>query len=91
MGERGHGLLVRDARPGHQQRMQRRPLKGRLQVAGEARIVYSNLAGYQTSDIRILWTMGWPCEALPVLQQPLCNLPVLAVRHYARRGGDVAV
>ena len=23
--------------------------------------------------------MGWPCEVLPVLQQPLCSLPVLAV------------
>ena len=23
--------------------------------------------------------MGWPREVLPVLQQPLCNLPVLAV------------
>ena len=23
--------------------------------------------------------MGWPCEVLPVLQQPLCNLPVLAM------------
>ena len=23
--------------------------------------------------------MGWPCEVLPVFQQPLCNLPILAV------------
>ena len=23
--------------------------------------------------------MGWPCEVLPVFQQPLCSLPVLAV------------
>ena len=23
--------------------------------------------------------MGWPLEVLPVLQQPLCNLPALAV------------
>ena len=22
--------------------------------------------------------MGWPCEVLPVLQQPLCSLPILA-------------
>ena len=35
-GERRHGLLVRDIRPRHQQRMQRCPLIGRLQVAGEA-------------------------------------------------------
>ena len=23
--------------------------------------------------------MGWPREVLPVFQQPLCNLPVMAV------------
>ena len=34
--------------------------------------------------------MGWPREVLPVFHQPLCNLPVLAMAHYARCGGDVA-